>query len=110
MSNYEQEEEEGPKTLSNMVDTFMKRLKSGEPDKIWQRRELAYRRGYLQGWADALDTIFDQLLEKGVSESDAYRAVARIQNEVIAPWRNSLDIPDHGFNLDDYLKPVKESE
>lgn len=86
------------------LDQSLAQIQSGKPDSELQRHEMAYRRGYLQGWSDLTDVIFSRLLEQGVSHKDAYKAVARIENEVIGPWRDDLRIQDHHYNLENFLK------
>lgn len=74
-------EEEGLVDLRDIMRTF---LRNG-PSKQLIHEEQAFRRGYHQGYDQAIEHIFD-LLDKGLGVDDAYSLSALYVN-LIGVWR-----------------------
>lgn len=86
MSGYNQD---GPVSIGELMSEYLEDLKSGKAQKEARQRENTFRRGYSHGFDAAIECLSD-LLDCPVSRERLYSYLARLENEVVMPWRNDL--------------------
>ncbi len=86
MSSYD---DDRPVNMSDLLDEYLKDLKTGKAQKEARQRENVFRRGYLHGFDMAIECL-SHLLDHAVSRDLLYSYLARLENEVVMPWRNDL--------------------
>lgn len=76
------------RTLDEILEDYLNKRNDPKEREQQLRREMAYRRGYHQGWDGALETIL-HLWESGVTKDDAYAMCAMHVNG-LARWRSAV--------------------
>ena len=94
--------------LSSIMDDFLRDLRSGKLAEDFEHDEHLYRRGYHQGYNQAVEDIFRMLNTEHMSSKDTCRLSA-LQTNLIGVWRTELDGPmlPPEFNKADLLETLE---
>ena len=81
--------------IKDIMQQFLEDLKSGKAAEDFRHDENTYRRGYHQGYSQAVDDIC-RLLDDGMYSRDA-RALVCLQSNLVGIWRTE--------RLDEFIAP-----